>query len=125
MSPCTKILCFLAKTRVFVPSTIAERNRLGSESRFFLADFPRGTGSSPRVESLYFLSIDSKPRPGCIHSVVNGTQSSAYLRIENCTKPSFVAFRSRRDMRPEYLDKQNLGQPTRDDFRSRRLFFHL
>ena len=64
-------------------------------------------------------------RPGCIHSVVNGTQGSAHLRIENSTKPSFVAFRSRRDMRPEYLDKQNLGQPSRDDFGSRRLFCHF
>jgi hypothetical protein len=57
-------------------------------------------------------------RPGCIHSVVNGTQGSAQLRIENGTKPFFVAFRSRRDVRPEYLDKQNLSQPSRDDSRS-------
>src|SRR5580765_8195517 len=48
-------------------------------------------------------------RPGCIHSVVNGTEGSAHLRIENRTEPSFVAFRSRRDMRPEYLDKEDLG----------------
>src|SRR5437868_4037995 len=47
------------------------------------------------------------------------------LRIENSTKPSFVEFWSPRDMRPEHLDKQNLGQPSRDYFRSRRLFFHL
>jgi hypothetical protein len=40
---------------------------------------------------------------------VNGAQGRTNLRIENRTKPSFVAFRSRRDMRPEYLDKQNLG----------------
>jgi integrase len=44
--------------------------------------------------------------PGCTHTVVNGTQGSAQLRIENRTKPSFVApFHSRRDMRPERLDK--------------------
>jgi len=62
---------------------------------------------------------------GLFHSVVNGIQGTAHLRIENSTKPSFIAFRSRRDMRPEYLDKQNLGQPIRDYFRSRRLFCHL
>jgi hypothetical protein len=44
-----------------------------------------------------------------IHSVVNGTQGSAYLRIENCTKPSLVTFLSRRDMRPKHLDEQNFG----------------
>ncbi len=41
-------------------------------------------------------------RPGCIHSVVNDIQSSARLRIENGTKPSFVAFWSQRDVRPEH-----------------------
>src|ERR1700728_826308 len=37
---------------------------------------------------------EGRDRPGCIHTVVNGTQSRAHLRIENRTKPSFVAFRS-------------------------------
>src|SRR5665213_1650412 len=54
-------------------------------------------------------------RPGCIHSVVDGTQGNAELRIENGAKPSFVAFRLRSDMRPKNLDKQNLSQSSRDD----------
>src|ERR1051326_7553085 len=33
--------------------------------------------------------------------------------------------RSRRNMSPEYLDKQNLGQSIRNYFRSRRLFCHF
>ena len=56
---------------------------------------------------------------------MNGTEGSAHLRIKNRTKPSFVTFWSRRDMRPEHLDKQNLGQSSRDDFRSRHLFCHF
>jgi len=58
-------------------------------------------------------SASDSTRPGCIHSVVDGHSGQVpNLRIENSTKPSFVAFRSRREYAPrKYLDKQNLGQP--------------
>jgi hypothetical protein len=46
-------------------------------------------------------------------------------RIEDRAKPSFLSPRLGRDMRSQQLDHQNLGQPSRDDFRSGRLFCHF
>ena len=63
---------------------------------------------------------------GVFHSVMNDTQSSAYLRIENCTKPSFVAFWPRREYAPRstWINRTSASRLATTS-RPRRLFFHL
>ena len=47
---------------------------------------------------------------GVIHSVVNGTQGGTPFEDRKSHEAILCCeFRSRRDMRPECLDKQNLG----------------